>query len=108
MLSKEQRKIQRKSRVKMRRLAINALGGACCQCGVGDYRVLEFDHVKPIQYRTNGKVKMNGQQNTNTINAMVKAGKEPKDIYQLLCANCHKIKTYDNEDYNFIEQRNAN
>ena len=86
MPSKEQREIQRKSRVKMR----------------------EFDHVTPIQYRTNGKVEMNGQQNTNTINAMAKAGKEPRHIYQLLCANCHKIKTYKNQDYKFVEQHNAN
>lgn len=101
MASKERRETQRKSRVKMRKLAIDALGGACCQCGVDDYRVLEFDHVTPIQWRTNGKVKMNGQQNTNTINAMAKAGQEPRSVYQLLCANCHKIKTSDNQDYEF-------
>jgi len=51
MPSKERRETQRKSRVKMRKLAIDALGGACCQCGVDDYRVLEFDHVTPIQWR---------------------------------------------------------
>lgn len=93
------RQAQQKSRMRVRLKAINALGGSCCQCGVDDYRVLEFDHVEPIQWRTNGKTKMNGQHNTNTINKMVKAGEDPNKIYQLLCANCHKIKTSDNQDY---------
>lgn len=97
----QRREVQRRSRVKMRGMAIDALGGYCIECGNRDYRVLEFDHVRPIQWRTNGKVKMNGQQNTNTINAMVKSGDDPSSVYQLLCANCHKIKTSDNQDYEF-------
>lgn len=99
--SEERKVVQRRSRVKMRMLAIDALGKACSQCGIDDYRVLEFDHISPVQWRTNGKVKLNGQQNTNTINRMVREGAEPKEIYQLLCANCHKIKTADNLDYEF-------
>jgi 5-methylcytosine-specific restriction endonuclease McrA len=97
----QRREVQRRSRVKMRGMAIDALGGCCIECGIADHRVLEFDHVTPIQWRTNGKVKMNGQQNTNTINAMVKTGEDPAAVYQLLCANCHKIKTADNQDYEF-------
>jgi len=97
----QRREVQRRSRVKRRGLAIDALGGCCIECGNSDYRVLEFDHVTPIQWSTNGKVKLNGQHNTNTINAMVKAGDDPKTVYQLLCANCHKIKTSDNQDYEF-------
>ena len=100
-IREQRREVQRRSRVRRRSLAIDALGGSCIECGNSDYRVLEFDHVKPIQWRTNGKVKMNGQQNTNTINAMVKAGDDPSSVYQLLCANCHKIKTSDNQDYEF-------
>ena len=99
--AEQRRAVQRRSRVRRRSLAIDALGGSCIECGNSDYRVLEFDHIKPIQWRTNGKVKMNGQQNTNTINSMVDAGDDPKDVYQLLCANCHKIKTSDNQDYEF-------
>ena len=97
----QRREVQRRSRVKMRGMAIDALGGCCIECGIDDYRVLEFDHVRPIQWVTNGKVKMNGQQNTNAINAMVKAGDDPSSVYQLMCANCHKKKTSDNQDYEF-------
>ena len=99
--AEQRRVVQRRSRVRRRSLAIDALGGCCIECGNRDYRVLEFDHVTPIQWRTNGKVKMNGQQNTNSINAMVRAGDDPSSVYQLLCANCHKIKTSDNQDYEF-------
>ena len=85
--------------MKLRRQAIDHLGGCCGVCGEDNYIVLEFDHKSAVKWRSSGLVKMNGQQNTNQINRMVKAGEEPKDIFQLLCANCHKIKTHNNKDF---------
>lgn len=90
---------QRKSRVKRRLDAISALGGSCNYCKIDNPVVLEFDHIKPIQWRTNNLVKLNGQHNVNIINSMVTKGQNPHEIYQLLCANCHKIKTHNNKDY---------
>jgi len=97
-MTKDRRIYQQRSRAKMRLKAIAALGGYCKSCNVNDVRVLEFDHIVPIQWRTNKKIKMNGQQNTNEINRLVKQGEDPKQKFQLLCANCHKIKTYENGD----------
>ena len=97
---------QRRSRMRLRRKAIDYLGGRCAVCGEGYHVVLEFDHIDPVKWRSSGLVKMNGQQNTNDINRMIKNGEEPKDVFQLLCANCHKIKTHENKD--FLTQRETN
>lgn len=90
---------QKKSRLKRRLDAIAALGGSCYSCKTDNPVVLEFDHIVPIQWRTNSLVKLNGQHNVNTINAMISNGEDPTETYQLLCANCHKIKTHNNQDY---------
>lgn len=97
---------QRRSRMRLRRKAIDYLGGRCAVCGEGYHVVLEFDHINPIKWVTSGLKKINGQQNTNDINRMIKNGEEPKDVFQLLCANCHKIKTHENKD--FLTQRETN
>ena len=52
---------QQKSRAKRRMDAILALGGSCSSCKIDNPIVLEFDHIKPIQWRTNNLVKVNGQ-----------------------------------------------
>ena len=98
LMKKSRQLIVKQSRRRLRLKAIAALGGYCKACNISDFRVLEFDHIEPVQWRTNGKVKMNGQQNTNEINKMVKRGENPTEKFQLLCANCHKIKTYENND----------
>ena len=90
---------QRKSRMKLRRQAIDHLGGVCSVCGEDYHVVLEFDHIDPIKWRSNGLVKLNGQQNTNQINRMIKSGDDPNKLFQLLCANCHKVKTHNNKDF---------
>lgn len=93
-----QRDRQRKSRLKRRQDAADALGGECVQCGEADIRLLDFDHIEAVGWRSAG-VKANGQHNPNTINKMVREGGNPAEIYQLLCVRCHRLKTFDNEDY---------
>lgn len=59
---------------------------ACAQCGIADIRVLELDHLDPKTKRF-------------TISQAVKLGYSWNDVLaeikkcQILCANCHKIKT---------------
>ena len=93
-----QRDRQRKSRLKRRQDAADALGGECVQCGEADIRLLDFDHIEPVGWRSAGE-KANGQHNPNTINKMVKDGEDPAQVYQLLCVRCHRLKTFENEDY---------
>lgn len=87
----------RRSRAKRRRDAIIALGGACARCGESDPVVLEIDHI--LQRDKDSEVKKNGQHNFNEVNRMVKSNRDPCSKFQALCANCHKRKTKENEDW---------
>jgi len=96
MAKTSRREVQQRSRAKLRGQAINALGGCCQKCGFSDFRVLEFDHIVPVLWRTNNLARMNGQHNTNEINRMIREGEDPRLVFQVLCANCHRIKTLEN------------
>jgi len=71
-----------------KKLAIEHLGGKCAHCGNDDYRVLEFDHIVPLA--ETGEKRERG----NQIAGIILAEPAPHPRFQLLCANCHKIKTY--------------
>lgn len=64
----------------------------CTQCGEKDFVVLEFDHIDPSTKKHN-------------ISTMVSQGtsirklKEELDKCQILCANCHRRKTAEQEDW---------
>ena len=96
MAKGNRREVQQRSRAKLRGQAMDALGGCCKSCGFDDHRVLEFDHIVPVLWRTNELKRMNRQHNTNEINRMARNGEDPRTVYQLLCANCHRIKTLEN------------
>jgi len=68
--------------------AVNYLGSKCAICGINDERVLEIDHIVPVK----------GCRETSRyylLRAILNGSKN----YQLLCANCHKIKTA--HDFNY-------
>lgn len=73
----------------IRRQIVQALGGKCAHCPVTDFRVLEIDHVYGDgceERRAHG----NGRTYLKHILAQSHEGR-----YQLLCANCHKIKGFE-------------
>ena len=72
---------------RLRQAAIAALGGECIKCHITDERVLEFDHVKPLLRRTNGRTQKDNRIDLRKIIDGRRHG------LQLLCANCHRIKT---------------
>jgi 5-methylcytosine-specific restriction endonuclease McrA len=78
----------------MRRLAIEAMGGCCEECGFADHRALQFDHRTPIRRGRSGLHK-SAHSAEKTYRAVL-AGK--REGLQLLCANCHAIKTRKDED----------
>ena len=91
----------RRRRRYSRFLAIRKLGGCCLHCGIKDLRVLEIDHITG-----DGDLERpNGRGNAGTfqrkqIQLILKTPlSELADRYQILCANCHRIKTYENQDY---------
>jgi hypothetical protein len=66
------------------------LGGVCCECGFADPRALQIDHI-------DGKghlVKCPGGKRYQWAAIRdIYAGNTAN--YQLLCANCHAIKTWE-------------
>lgn len=94
-----QREWSQKNNLKIRLEAIKILGGKCCQCGFTNFRALQIDHIIPDQ---KGRLVHKGQQNAKDV----VSGILTKESVQLLCANCHWIKTYDIDRHNFyLKQR---
>jgi 5-methylcytosine-specific restriction endonuclease McrA len=72
--------------------------GRCAACGNPDYRVLDFDHLNP-------------EEKIDSISGLVSRGsswwriEEEIAKCQLLCANCHRIKTFEEQArYNYEMQ----
>lgn len=72
--------------------AIAILGGKCLHCGYADERALQFDHKTPVRRKSNTTRNHGGCLLPTEFRAII--NRETHDI-QLLCANCHAIKTAD-------------
>jgi hypothetical protein len=78
---------------KYRQTAIEHLGGKCIKCGFDDPRALEIDHIKG-----DGKSwRKVGDKNAKRLMENILAA-PVGETYQLLCCNCHRIKTLENGD----------
>lgn len=58
--------------------------GKCIDCGITDWRVLQFDHIKNKKCQVSDMV--NGSSLQNIKNEIRKC--------KMRCANCHQIKTH--------------
>lgn len=74
--------------------AIEKLGGKCVHCGNSDDRVLEIDHVLPLSKEEEKRI------HAHYVFKEILEHDTPGLKYQLLCANCHKIKTIEKGEYN--------
>lgn len=75
-----------------------ALGGKCAWCGISDARVLQIDHIADDgnQHRAELQGLFNSKNYSLAIwRDVVKRG--VTDRYQLLCKNCHTIKTWEDK-----------
>lgn len=78
---------------KGRNAFLDLLGGQCVRCGVDDKRVLQLDHV-------------NGDDRTFKPGSWAEKEEYQQHIlanpneYQVLCANCHVLKTREGNEYN--------
>lgn len=80
--------------LKKRNKVMDLLGGKCAHCGHSDRRVLHIDHIVPLLRKSSGrKIKDNASQVLQDFDNKVMIN----EVYQLLCANCHWIKTYHTE-----------
>lgn len=82
-----------------RTILIQYLGGKCCRCGYeNDIRALQLDHIHGdgnIDRKRKGrcgKIYRYYVKNELTL-------KEAENTLQVLCANCHAIKTIENNEY---------
>lgn len=84
-----ERAVERSKKIKDK-LRIHMLeylnGKSCVQCGINDIRVLEFDHIDP-------KTKAFGIARAITSTFSWERISVEIAKCQILCANCHKIKT---------------
>lgn len=84
-----QRAIERNRKLKLnlRKLLFEYLSDkSCVICGITDYRVLEFDHINPLSKSFSISQGVHGILSWTKILAEI-------EKCQILCANCHKIKT---------------
>jgi 5-methylcytosine-specific restriction endonuclease McrA len=75
-------------RKELRLQAIQCLGGVCARCQFVDIRCLQIDHITPLG-------KPNGR---NSVRLYLDVIKGHTENLQLLCANCHMIKTYEEDN----------
>lgn len=86
-------KIHKKKYFWERKIAlIKELGGKCCICGIDDFRLLDIDHIDRDK-----KNMFKNHQYTNF--RRLKEWKENKLNLRLLCANCHRIRTWEQMNY---------
>lgn len=71
---------------------IKILGGKCRQCGIDDIRVLDINHLIP---ENKTKYKKGGHTTPRRLKDWLK---NIKDL-ELLCANCHRIYTWEQMKY---------
>lgn len=86
-----QRVYQRKQRLERKKKAIEILGGKCKRCGYHEnIAALQIDHIEPQCLPRN-----HGTWNGGRAINLLARGLISKKGLQLLCANCHAIKTYE-------------
>lgn len=82
---------KRNKRVRSRLKVIDLLGGKCIDCSNSDFRVLEIDHIEPIKRDRSIKTKLDSGA---LLTRGLLSGKYKMSSVKLRCANCHKIKTF--------------
>lgn len=73
------------SRKKLRLKIFEKLGNKCVRCGFSDFRALQIDHV-------HGKGNKEVKELNNWYKFLKKVLADTEGNYQLLCANCNRIK----------------
>jgi hypothetical protein len=79
---------QKRHRIKIRSKLFSYLSTkACIECGENNPIVLEFDHIDAdIKFKSISKM-LSGHYSWQSVEEEIKK-------CQILCANCHRIKTY--------------
>lgn len=87
-----QRVWQAKKRAQYKEIVFGMFGRACMGCGFSNVLALQLDHKLPIKRKSD---QSRGFNSGTALWRKVAVGIFPKSDFQLLCANCHAIKTYE-------------
>ena len=71
---------------------IKELGGKCEKCGFDDFRALDIHHI-------NGETKLMPPKRAYTWQRRLKDWNANKGNLLLLCANCHRLVTWEERNY---------
>lgn len=85
---------ERKQQIRTQLQAL--LGGKCIDCGITNPRLLDFDHVDPLQ-----KHFMISQSLNKPFQVLVEEVKK----CELRCPNCHRLKTIERGGYDAYKHR---
>ncbi len=88
----------RKDKDKWKQAAFVALGGKCNRCGEPDCRVLQVDHVNGDGAIERGKYNNSYTHDLSNSLRYREWFFSHLDRYQLLCANCHVLKSLENDE----------
>lgn len=69
-------------------------GSRCARCGNDDWRVLELDHVAG----GGNADRVSGRIDKAYSRPMIEFARANRQLFQLLCANCHRIKTWEDRE----------
>lgn len=89
-----QRKWQKESRERIKLETLHLLGNKCVKCGFLDIRALEIDHING-----DGYIERRGCSSWKRYHVILQNIKNNSKNYQLLCANCNRIKKEENHEY---------
>lgn len=94
---KEQSK---RRRMRLKEGVVAALGGRCCKCGYSEnIHALQVDHINGDGHED----RKNGWNQWKVYKDIIDHGSQNR--YQLLCANCHCIKTMENREHKSSRKR---
>jgi hypothetical protein len=88
----EQREYDKLRNERVKEKALAKLGGKCCRCGFSDWRALEISHVNNDGLVDRAKGLIGRRLHEAVILDL-------DGRYELLCANCHTIKHFEERGY---------
>lgn len=81
---------------KMRQLIAARFREGCVDCGLSDFRVLEFDHVRGVKRDHVSRLLRGGYSSRSIIEELAKC--------DVRCRNCHAIVTAQRRESNWFDQ----
>lgn len=92
----KQREWQRQRQIRVhkqhREIVLEMFGSKCVRCGYDENtRALQLDHIVPVLRKYGTRFTVDGNMTWREL----ATGKITTENIQILCANCHAIKTYE-------------